>query len=598
MSQHHKNRSHEIKVRELLKPQVASGNSICPRCGQPITPRQHWDAGHAIDLAKNPNQQKRPPEELVRDGLIRPEHRKCNRAAGARAGNKARGKTKRSFSQTGNRPAQSNAEYPQGYGSRERVATDRALAGRGVAVADAPVVRDDGLVLPRLETPAAGLDTLGGLAADWIDQCGILPGTAVLRAWQRYVLERALEVNPDGSLRWPVVVVTTARQSGKSWLLRALMWWRLHQAERYGEPQQVLSTSNLLNTAVEIWMPAGRLAVEQYGREATAFGNGRQCVTLPDTSRWMVQAAGPNTGVGFSLSLAVIDEAWKVARSTAEDSLAPALAEREQPQMWLVSTAGDSGSDLLRSYRDQALADKDGTGQVLLLEWSAPEAAPYDAPDTWRWASPEWSERRHSFLETRLTTQDENTFCTQYLNRWVMAADGWMPPGVWAAGYSDTDTPDTPPDVVAVERSQDARRLGLVAAWRVGEQVLVRGHITNSTHAAWAKVDEWAPRLLLVTPQLGVHYTGKRRPTVVGTQELGRHLVGVGRTIADGDVLHSPDDHALNGDVGRAVAVTTETGLRLSEKKSPGPTECARALVFAAGELLKPAAPRPQVVTA
>ena len=95
-----------------------------------------------------------------------------------------------------------------------------------------------------------------------------------------------------------------------------------------------------------------------------------------------------------------------------------------------------------------------------------------------------------------------------------------------------------------------------------------------------------------------VHYRGKYRPVQVGTTELGRHLVGVGRAIHDGTVIHHPSDHVLNDDVGRAVAVATETGVRLSVKKASGPTEAARALVWVVGELLRPSNPKPMIRSA
>jgi len=82
----------------------------------------------------------------------------------------------------------------------------------------------------------------------------------------------------------------------------------------------------------------------------------------------------------------------------------------------------------------------------------------------------------------------------------------------------------------------------------------------------------------------------------VGTTELGRHLLGVGRAIHDGRVLHLATDHVLTDDLGRAVAVATETGLRLSVRKSTGPTEAARALVQAVGEVLRPGNPKPRAV--
>jgi len=72
-----------------------------------------------------------------------------------------------------------------------------------------------------------------------------------------------------------------------------------------------------------------------------------------------------------------------------DDGLGPGMAERNQPQIGLWSTAGDSTSDLLRHYREHALQDTDGTGGLsLLLEWSAPPDLPWDHPHTWRWATP------------------------------------------------------------------------------------------------------------------------------------------------------------------------------------------------------------------
>jgi hypothetical protein len=38
------------------------------------------------------------------------------------------------------------------------------------------------------------------------------------------------------------------------------------------------------------------------------------------------------------------DEAWKIQRNVIDDAVMPTMSEREQPQLWLVSTAGDSSS--------------------------------------------------------------------------------------------------------------------------------------------------------------------------------------------------------------------------------------------------------------
>ena len=71
-------------------------------------------------------------------------------------------------------------------------------------------------------------------------------------------------------------------------------------------------------------------------------------------------------------------------------------------------------------------------------------------------------------------------------------------------------------------------------------------------------------------------------------------LRGVGGGFREGRVIHDPADHTLNDDLGRAVAVTTDSGTRLSQAKSSGPIEAARALVWAVGEILRPGNPKPK----
>lgn len=67
-------------ARRALAAQVAAGLAVCPRCLEPITPGQAWDAGHVDDLGTGGH----------RAGPVRPEHATCNRSAGGRLGNEIR----------------------------------------------------------------------------------------------------------------------------------------------------------------------------------------------------------------------------------------------------------------------------------------------------------------------------------------------------------------------------------------------------------------------------------------------------------------------------------------------------------------------------
>ena len=475
-----------------------------------------------------------------------------------------------------------------------------------------PAIHADGFVLPRLETPPSGVaGSLGGEAADWIDASGVLGVGNALRPWQRYVLDRALEVREDGRLRWPTVIVTVSRQSGKSWLLRGVAWWRMHQAERFGEAQTVLHVSNKAAQADEVWKPAARLASEVYGLgqglkpdgQARVLAQmGQQSLSIPDGSRWLVAAATQNAGVGFSVSMALVDEAWAIPAPVVNSAIKPTMAARAQPQLWLISTAGDSRSDLLRAYRDAAIRDTGGAGSVLLLEWSAPPDAPYDDVRAWRWASPQWDELREEFLRDTMQVVPEASFRQEFLNAWVIAADGWMRASQWrACGRKVLAAPrrkDAP--VVAVGTDPKDGRVLAVVAWRKGGKVAVVSWQEQSPDAMWRRVAALGPVRVLLPDTLAVHYPGDPRAVgLVSSATLRKYVPAVGRLVAERGLTFRESDEALTTQVLTAVAVGNGDGaLTLDARRSPGPITLARCMVWAVGEVLRPASPRPVVVTA
>ena len=162
-----------------------------------------------------------------------------------------------------------------------------------------------------------------------------------------------------------------ARQLGKSWLLRELVLWRIHQGDRFGEPQDVLHTGKDVAICKEIQRPARSWARSQPDIYKVREVNGQEHIEyLPDGSRWMLRAK--EAAYGLAVSMAAVDEAWKVRSHTIEEGVTPTMVERAQPQLLLVSTAHRLTTDLMLERRRVALAGlEDGDGD-LLVEWSAP----------------------------------------------------------------------------------------------------------------------------------------------------------------------------------------------------------------------------------
>ena len=110
-------------------------------------------------------------------------------------------------------------------------------------------------VWPRLMTvphPRA-VDSLGPEFCAW----ALTRTGRPLRWWQRLVATRLLELDADGRLVWETMVLHDGRGSSASrWLLRELLLWRIHQGERFGEPQDVLHTGKDLAVCKEVQRPA------------------------------------------------------------------------------------------------------------------------------------------------------------------------------------------------------------------------------------------------------------------------------------------------------------------------------------------------------
>jgi hypothetical protein len=270
-----------------------------------------------------------------------------------------------------------------------------------------------------------------------------------LRWWQRLVATRLLEVDADGRLVWEALVLSMARQLGKSWLLRELLLWRIHQGEQFGEPQDVMHTGKDLAVCKEVQRPARVWAKARPEYKVREVNGQEEIELLEDGSRWMLRAK--EAVYGYSVSCAAADEAWKVKASSIEEGLTPTMVERSQPQLLLVSTAHRLATALMLSRRQAALAALESGEGDLLIEWSAPPGAALEDLGGWQLASPHWTPQRERLIARQLRAlvdgeiedpeepDPEQAFRAQWLNQWpqrVVVPTGktepLLEPGLWA----------------------------------------------------------------------------------------------------------------------------------------------------------------------
>ena len=519
-------------------------------------------------------------------------HLKCNREHGGRLGSQKSSASKRGT--TTNRRS-SFSESPSSSPAAPHSFPPKAPERAGSSPSG-PEYHPEGFALPRLETgrPARVVGSYGAEAAEWVKANMQLE----LFGWQRYALERALEHDADGHLVWPLIVLTVGRQSGKSVLSRAVCMWRLHHAEHFGEPQTILHVANKRNTAMEVMRPAGLWAVNKYGKKSVKWGNTESGIETPDGNRWLIHAANDNAGVGYSVSMAFLDEAWRISKSTFMDAIAPTMAMKQDPQAYLVSTAGDSASDLMQTYRQSAIdamgSDDPDSAEILIMEWSAPVDADPDDVETWRWGSPEWSDKRETFLRQQWQNVEVSAFKRQYLNQWVARADHWLKDSWWKETTSTDELPADAVWTIALESDFDGMGHAVaIAAPDAEGNIIVRAttHRTiKEADAQLAKIRREHPSLyVLVTPGY-VDRLKERFDSLVGQREAAAGTQTL-LDLFDRRAIKHDGSQTLLEHFSSSTISRRQQGWVLSAPMGRNGIYAARAVMFAASQAAK--APRP-----
>jgi hypothetical protein len=560
------------KTRAALETVVLGGGVTCARCGQPIIAGEQWHLGHTDD----------------RSAYTGPEHARCNiRAAGEKA---ARMRW-----------------YPPPEPELEPERT-------GVAANDErwrvpwlnPLLKVPAdATWPRFMTvphPAA----VGSLGEEFIRFAEAREGRT-FRWFQKLVATRLLEVDADGRLVWETMLLTMARQLGKSWLLRELLLWRMHQADRFGEPQDVLHTGKDVLVIREVMRPALPWADQQPGFKVSRGAGDTSIELVAARSRWLLRS---KTAVyGYSVSVGAVDEAWKVRPEIVDEGLAPTMVEREQPQLWLISTAHREATALMLFRRKAALQRLETGDGDLLIEWSTPKACELDDVAGWRQASPHWTPQRERLIRRQFDAaqagegelvEDEadpvEAFRAQWLNQWpdrtvpTGIGEPLLPAGLWT-WLADDELELDAPFYVAVEDNfgrgaavaaccelQDGRLYvdgWLCADWdaaildveRLGLTREVRGLLVGASLLS-SVPDEMAPR-----PE-----PAGSRETYVGLPLL-RELAAAGRIVHDRTV-----------DLERAVCAAQVKELQTGLNLVPGGNGyLVKALAWAVGAAYSPA---------
>jgi phage terminase large subunit-like protein len=290
--------------------------------------------------------------------------------------------------------------------------------------------------------------------------------------WQRHVVDVALEVDPEtGKLVYREVDLTVPRQSGKTSLILAVM---VHRALGFGKPQNIVYTAQTRNDARKKWEDDHLAILDNSPLKPlyeARFTNGNEAIKWNNGSMHGITSSTEKAGHGASLDLAVLDEAFAHEDARLEQGLSPTMITRDQPQIWIPSTAGTKKSVFLRKKVDtgRTRVEVGLTDSVAYFEWSAPADADPGSPETWWNCMPALG---HTIDEKSIRAEFERLdlaeFRRAYLNQWPDDAPSeWLviPEASWMA-LEDPESAREGSVAVAIDMTPDRSHVAIGVAGR------------------------------------------------------------------------------------------------------------------------------------
>ena len=337
--------------------------------------------------------------------------------------------------------------------------------------------------------------------------------------WQKWLLLHALELSEDGSYRYRFVVVTVARQAGKTMIMLILALWHIYALDS----PTVIATAQDLANAEKAWGEAVEWAQsdEELGELIEKVNLGHpKFMKLVTGCQYRVAAASRKGGRGFSGDLILLDELREHQSWDSWSAVTNTMNARPRAQAWAFSNAGDALSTVLRYLRAQAhreLGWPDGDADAEILEgldeemqeylaetgneevlgwfeWSASPKAKRTDREAWAQANPSLGHTdivencvTERAIAAALRTNPPSQFEIEVLCRWVsMAEAGPFPEGSWRETQDNEARPaDDSKRMVCLSMSWNRSKCYIARAAKDTEGVPVAGIAADRAGTEW-----------------------------------------------------------------------------------------------------------------
>lgn len=458
---------------------------------------------------------------------------------------------------------------------------------------------------PRIQSPTLNLPSAGEVVSNLADELGV-----PLLPWQKYLMDQALTIRPDGTWARGTVGAIVARQNGKSHAMRMRILAGLYV---FGE-RSVIAISQSRSLSLDTFkqtvdlaesLPWMRKRIKRVSRtngqeelEVYCHHHPKPCQGKCERVRkYGIRAATSEGPRGSTADLLWIDELREINQPTWA-AATPLIRARPNPQLWITSNAGDNSSTVLNDLRNRALTFTND--RVGWFEWSAQSDDIYDI-ENWRQANPALGHiLRIEALQDALG--DRDSFITESLSRWIDAIDSPWPMETWRDGSREVMMTDGLPTWMALDMTFNREKAYLVTVQEQPDKSLaVFVHewtgLSNVELASEIAVlhRRFRPRVLAYDPNTAGYLAPQLSRTGVPMQPTPwastAFSIMCDQTLAamNSGLLVHPDQEIMTNHLSAcARRPASDGGWRIARRATSNPISAAVALVMAVGHATAP----------
>lgn len=288
--------------------------------------------------------------------------------------------------------------------------------------------------------------------------------------WQKELIRRILELRPDGKLRYRRVLVSLARQNGKSEFVAALGVVSMLARKNWN----ILGIASSAAQANLVYRRA--LAAVSHKDLQSLFSKTTetQGITARNGSRWIIRGSTSGGLQGYPVDTGIVDEVHLLHSQLWYDMI-NGMGGRENVQVIGITTAGDDDSELLK---DLYLQTNDAATDYGFFIWEAPEARVPESDDLLgRFliaANPAIACGRipldNAIADVR--SQPASSVIRYRLNRFTDGRSAtFIPIQDWNACEGDLGTISSNKIVFAIDRTPTWSTASVTAAWEDGDKI-------------------------------------------------------------------------------------------------------------------------------